>query len=171
MTLGVTGHRPDKMRGYGYDLASPAWQKLIRLFIYRIMGPKGCDEAVSGMALGVDQAWALAALFAKELGFDIRLTCAVPCDSQSSVWPPESRKLYDEILRKADEVHIVTPGVPYEPWMMQKRNIWILDRSDELVSVWDGSRGGTGNCVQAALKRNMPITNIDPATLAVSVLR
>lgn len=53
----------------------------------------------------------------------------------------------------------------YEPWLMQKRNEFMVDNCDTLISIWDGSSGGTGNCVAYATKKNKDIIRIDPNTI------
>ncbi|MNP85294.1 hypothetical protein D3C76_1849670 [compost metagenome] len=45
---------------------------------------------------------------------------------------------------------------------MQKRNEWMVDNSKFIISVWDGTKGGTGNCVKYAENKNKHISNINP---------
>lgn len=109
------------------------------------------DEVISGVALGWDTAWAIAAL---RLGID--LTCAVPFEGQERAWPPQSQQRYHKILRKSHRVEIVCKG-SYSAAAMQKRNEWMVDNSDRVVALWDGSSGGTGNCIKYAKRRNAEI--------------
>lgn len=53
----------------------------------------------------------------------------------------------------------------YASWKMQKRNEWMVDRCDILVSVWDGTEGGTYNCVNYAIGKNKQIIRINPKEL------
>ena len=76
MKICVTGHRPNKL--YGYNLSDPRWQKLKEQF-KQILKENNCDEAITGMALGVDTVFALAALELKDEGYGIKLHCAIPC--------------------------------------------------------------------------------------------
>jgi uncharacterized phage-like protein YoqJ len=48
---------------------------------------------------------------------------------------------------------------------MQDRNIWMVDHCDALIAVWDGTSGGTANCVRYAQKVGKPIVFIDPYDL------
>jgi uncharacterized phage-like protein YoqJ len=48
----------------------------------------------------------------------------------------------------------------YEPWKMQVRNEWMIDRCDVLLALWDGSRGGTANCCWCAKRVERPIENL-----------
>lgn len=72
----VTGHRPNKM--YGYDIYNKQWTELKDKF-KNFLKENNCNEAITGMALGVDTVFALAVLELKEEGYDIKLHCAIPC--------------------------------------------------------------------------------------------
>jgi uncharacterized phage-like protein YoqJ len=50
---------------------------------------------------------------------------------------------------------------------MQKRNEWMTDNSKYIIAVWDGTKGGTGNCVNYGKKVNKLITSLHPKTLEV----
>ena len=82
MILAATGHRPDKLGGYSHDI-------LVRLTEFaqhqiRVLGP---EKVISGMALGWDQAVALATI-----SLEIPLIAAIPFEGQESVWPEKSQK-------------------------------------------------------------------------------
>lgn len=154
----VTGHRPNKM--YGYNLQDVRWIRLKELF-KRLLVENNCTEAITGMALGVDTIFALAVLELKDSGYDIKLHCAIPCKNHSSKWINESVELYNKILARADVVKIVSDE-DYKPWLMQKRNEYMVDLSDKVIAVWDGTSGGTGNCVKYAEKINKEIIKINP---------
>jgi uncharacterized phage-like protein YoqJ len=165
-TIAFTGHRPQKLGGFNEDnpLAIQVRHQLKNL-IYRAI-QEGYDTFYSGGALGVDQ-WAAdividAREVAKEVGAIIRLIIARPFPSQACKWPESSRKRLDELCAKADEVIDVQPD-PYESWKMQIRNEYMVDRSSLIISVWDGTAGGTKNCVDYAVKRNVSVIRIDPS--------
>jgi uncharacterized phage-like protein YoqJ len=48
---------------------------------------------------------------------------------------------------------------------MQDRNKWMVDHCDALVAIWNGTSGGTANCVKYALSVNKPIVMINPKNL------
>jgi uncharacterized phage-like protein YoqJ len=145
---------------YGYNLSDNRYLKLKEQF-KQILIEENCTEAITGMALGVDTVFALAVLELKDKGYNIKLHCAIPCLNHSSKWFEESVVLYKEILDKADVVKFVTEQ-PYQVWMMQKRNEYMVNRADKVIAVWDGSKGGTGNCVAYAKKQNKDIILIRP---------
>ncbi|WP_188052008.1 hypothetical protein [Azospirillum sp. Sh1] len=43
---------------------------------------------------------------------------------------------------------------------MNTRNEWMVDHSDRLLALWDGSQGGTANCVRYARGLGRPIDNL-----------
>lgn len=155
----VTGHRPNKL--YGYNLIDKRYLELKELF-KKFLKEQNCKEAITGMALGVDTIFALAVIELKEEGFDISLHCAVPCFNHTSAWfNKEDIKRYNDILEKADIKKIVTEA-PYAPYVMQKRNEYMVNNADMVLSVHDGSKGGTYNCVLYAKKKEKSIYNISP---------
>ena len=64
-------------------------------------------------------------------------------------------------MDRADLIVLVTDA-PYSPWLMQTRNQYIVNISDQMLAIWDGSRGGTANCVDYAQKMQKPITVVQP---------
>jgi uncharacterized phage-like protein YoqJ len=39
-------------------------------------------------------------------------------------------------------------------YKMQVRNEWMVNHANILLALWDGSTGGTYNCIQYAMKKN-----------------
>lgn len=154
----MTGHRPNKM--FGYNIYNKQWIDLKEKF-KKLLVEYECSEAITGMALGVDTVFALAVLELKNEGYNIKLHCAIPCKNHSSKWIKESVDLYNDILHKADIVKLVSDE-EYKPWLMQKRNEYMVDLADKVIAVWDGSSGGTANCVKYADKCGKDIIRIIP---------
>lgn len=103
--------------------------------------------------LGWDQAFAQAAV---DLG--IPYIAAVPFEGFESTWPIASQDRFYDLRDKAAEVEIVSP---YPGTVaMQRRNEWMVDYADRICALWDGSWGGTFNCVRYAHRRNVPLDNL-----------
>lgn len=152
MKIAATGHRPHKLGGYGeraYDaLLSFAWLYLRQ---------QSADlHVISGMALGWDTAFADAAW---RLGMPF--TAAIPFEGQQARWPEQSRRKYAELLSRATRVVMVCPP-GYDPAKMQRRNEWMVDNSDGVVALWNGTSGGTANCVRYAETKGRPVVNLWP---------
>jgi uncharacterized phage-like protein YoqJ len=153
MIISLTGHRPNKLGGY--KLPNPTYihvcQQIEKTFIE--FKP---EKIISGMALGVDQ-WAAHIAYKLKIPF----TAAIPFEGQEKAWPASSQNTYHALLKKAAEKVIVCEGT-YQAVKMQVRNQWMVDRCDKLIAVWDGSPGGTGNCVNYAKSMNREIIYINP---------
>lgn len=158
MKICVTGHRPNKL--YGYNLNHPSYIALKNTF-KKLLHDNNCTEAITGMALGVDTIFAIAVLELKDEGYNIKLHCAIPCKNHSCKWLKESVELYNSILERADIVKLVSEE-EYKPYLMQKRNEYMVDLAEKVIAVWDGTNGGTGNCVKYAQKKNKEIIRVCP---------
>lgn len=149
MIICGTGHRPNKLGGYSLETE----HNLFRLARHWIAGNKP-TSVISGMAMGWDMALAHAAIH-----LDTPLIAAVPFKGQENMWPTETQNFYAQLLERANEVvYVCEDG--YAPWKMQVRNVWMVDHADVVLALWDGSKGGTGNCVAYANKVSKPIVNL-----------
>lgn len=150
MILTITGHRPPKLGGYG--LPNPVFQAVME-GIDRSLITLRPERLISGMALGVDQ-WALDCCLIN----DIPYTAAVPFHSFSKNWPQKSQEHFQYFMARADKVVYTTEGNPaYSDHLLHLRNQWMVRNSDAVLAVWDGSSGGTSNCIKFARALNKPV--------------
>jgi uncharacterized phage-like protein YoqJ len=149
MIIAGTGHRLKKL---GYD--DKIYFKMISITENFLREQKDISLVVSGMAQGWDQALAQACINLK-----IPFEAAMPFDNMEGAWPPEGCSRFRNILKFAKIETTVTPG-KYLAWKMQKRNEYMVDKCDLLVALWDGSSGGTGNCIQYAQSKSRNIINL-----------
>lgn len=144
-----TGHRPSKLGFWTYK----EFPELIR-FAEQNLRNYNPQKVISGMALGWDQALAHAAL-----NLDIPLVAAVPFKGFETRWPQLEQDKLSEILSRAqDVVYVSKPG--YAAWKMQKRNEWMVDNGTLGFVLWDGSKGGTANCVIYAHKKGAEMVDL-----------
>jgi uncharacterized phage-like protein YoqJ len=166
-TVAFTGHRPSNSNIGGYDESTPRIQAIKkRLFDEIDLSVRtGYDRFISGMALGVD-VWAAEIVLSlrDDAKYPIKLICAIPFEGQEKAWKQESVTRWKSILDRADGIiYVNDPG--YAPWKMQTRNQWMVNNSNLLIAVWDGTDGGTGNCVKYAKSKDANIIQIDPSKL------
>ena len=169
MNICVTGYRPSKLPArYGYDIHNKAWQELKRAFqdvSLFLWGQYGTDLTIyTGMALGVDQAFAEAGFELRKIYPNIKIMAAIPCYNHEVKWPIKSRELYHKILEQCSAAYHITKST-FTPDCMEIRNRWMVDHSDLVIAVYDGKSGGTRNCINYAKKQNKPIITIHPETL------
>lgn len=148
MILAATGHRPPKLGGYGDSVRLGLRTLAVRHFL-----DARPSQIISGMALGWDQAVAEAAI---ELC--VPFIAAVPFEGQENRWPVESQRRYRQLIAAAAAAEIISPYPGARA--MQQRNEWMVDRADRIVALWDGTWGGTFNCIEYANRVRVPVDNL-----------
>ncbi|WP_462405910.1 SLOG family protein [Gracilibacillus sp. Marseille-QA3620] len=169
IVISFTGHRPEQLGGFNFhhpiNLAIAS--KIHKRLLYYLEQEKSV-HAISGMDLGADQIFALTVLKLKKQGYSIALEAAIPCANQPDGWPKESKKIWQDILDQTDTITNLSTE-DYSPQLIHKRNMYLVNRCDEIIAVFNGKRGGTGNTIRYAKKRNRPIFLIDPRSLVIPV--
>ena len=173
-TVAFTGHRPNKLRG-GYDWMHPENLKLgrvLRGILIELIEQRSVDTFITGGALGIDQMSFMIVNKLKQRYPYLRNILAVPFENQAGNWISSSVQTYENIKMLADEVVYVDelaeyqlkdePTKIYLPPKMQKRNEYMVDNADIVIAVWDGTGGGTKNCVDYARKKNKELIQINP---------
>jgi uncharacterized phage-like protein YoqJ len=155
MKIAITGHRPSKLRN-DYDLKSD-YVLRIKREIVNILSENDLDKMIliSGMALGIDQLFTEIAI-----ENNIPFKAYIPCLGQASVWTEKTREKWKNMLEQAEEVVNTSGKINYEPHMMQMRNERMVNDCDMIIAVWDGTSGGTKNCIDYAVKKNKRIIYI-----------
>ena len=149
MIICGTGHRPNKLGGYGVHIQT----RLVAL-AEAALAHYQPEHVISGMALGWDQALAQAAV---NLG--IPFVAAIPFVGQESRWPDESQQHYHSLLKEAHSTITLDQG-PYSARLMQERNEYMVNKATHVLALWSGTHGGTGNCVAYAQSVEKPIINL-----------
>jgi uncharacterized phage-like protein YoqJ len=111
------------------------------------------------MALGFDQ-------LAAEVAIDQNLpfTAALPCRNQDFKWPQSQKERYWAILNNPlCTVHHV--GNQYTNTCMQLRNMWMVNKADLVIGCFNGSSGGTKNCLDYAYQQRKEIITFNPSTV------
>lgn len=153
IVLSFTGHRPEKLGGHNAR-TNENLKNLARDYLRPQRESLG--YVISGMALGWDQAVCEAAL-----ALDIPVLAAIPFLGQERVWPTESQTHYRRLLHACRWRHIVSTG-GYSPAKMHVRNHWMVDNCDDLVALYNGSNGGTYECVTYARSVGRRVINLWP---------
>jgi uncharacterized phage-like protein YoqJ len=159
MRVACTGHRPDKLGGWVEG--NPTHQKVARWLRQQLarLQKKHLDiHLISGMALGVDT-WAVDAA----LQLNIPYTAALPFEGQEKLWPVDAQRIYKNLIMKAHTVYYV--GGPGWHWSkFHARNRWMVDQSEALLAVFDGSSGGTAHCFNYAESAGRKIIRLNPGS-------
>ena len=159
MVCAFTGHRPQRLP-WGGDENDPRCRAL-KIQIERALRAlcrEGATVFLCGMARGCDTYFAEAALRLCAGRPGTELWAVLPCASQSDGWPPADRRRYQALCASCSRVILLQDA--YTPGCMLRRNRWMADHADCLLTVYDGGPGGTGWMVREAERRGMPIRRL-----------
>ena len=88
----------------------------------------------------------------------IHLVCALPHPGFESRRGFSEKTKFNRILRKADIVIEINDH--YFPRCYQVRNQWMVDRSNLVIAVFNGERGGTKNTIDYASSKGICVVNV-----------
>lgn len=181
MNICFTGHRPNKLGGYDINSQKNLMVAKELINVLSNMITESEDEEfhfICGGAIGFDQiAFHICNYISKKSNKfkDKKFTTeiAVPFEKQYIKWNKKDVDFYLNQLNQADKITYVDKledynkttanQGDYHPYKMQLRNMYMVDKSDILIACWDGSKGGTYNCVEYASslkKRIIRLNNI-----------
>lgn len=152
--ISFTGHRPQYLGGFG----SEAKRRLYKFAHRKMLAVQDDALIYVGCALGFDMAIATAAV---EQGHKV-ISC-LPFLGFNTRWQMSSVFELDGLLNKSHEVRIVTTKEEIEAhnhppgFLLNKRNNYMVDETDRLISLCCGAPSGTQNCIDYALKQNKPV--------------
>lgn len=175
-SLCFTGHRPNKL--FGYDWHTEKNKKLMNLLfkniIYNIKN-NNVNTFISGGALGIDMmSFYIVNYIKNKHNIRLKNILALPFKNQGIKWNDTDIKKLNYYKKIADEVIFVDECElikynnnlngygNYHISKMQKRNEFMVDLSDIVLAVWNGSKSGTKNCIDYANKNNKILKIIDP---------
>ena len=157
-----TGYRPEKFpfKFSADNTQYIAFENRLTQTIYKLC-ENGCHTFYSGMAMGFDIVAAECVLLSREVcrTSSIKLVCAVPFIEQSKSFPKEWQQRYNDILTKADEV-ILTSDKYFSSCYM-RRNRFMVDNSDFVVTWFDGKSGGTKSTMDYARRLGRTVINLN----------
>jgi len=161
-TLCVSGHRPVGLPWYKEEYNQDEHNEFTATLTeyIRFAIANGFSHFIAGGALGVDTDFALCVLSLKKRGEKITLEIAVPCEGQDNYYCNEDKAVYNFILQHADKVTVLSDK--YYRFCMQKRNEYMVEKSDALLACWNGTkRGGTYSTIKLAQRQGKDFLLID----------
>ncbi len=164
-TLCFTGHRPQSVN-YLWNEENSECKRLkekLKSTIINAIENEGVSHFISGMAIGVDMICAEIVLDLKKDYPYVTLECALPCETQAARWSESYRNRYFSIIEKSDKETLLQTH--YTNDCMMKRNKYMVDKSDVVIAVWNGSKSGTGNTVNYAKQNCKKVIPINPNSI------
>ncbi len=142
VTLSFTGHRPEKLKNIPaitgmYERLLTKWSEKYELTIV-VGGARGIDTIVG--------------LVAAKMGLPVTLALPfIGCNPTDN----------NELMKYSNVTVVHVSEKPYtDNSQYQKRNTWMVDHSDMLIAYWNGTPGGTANCVRYAQRVGKKIKNL-----------
>jgi len=139
MKLAFTGHRHLK-----YEEVLPILKSLHIKYPGAIW--------ITGGAVGLDSH---AARYAMTHGIELWLIIPFPPAVMSAKWSLSQKAFLHDSVKYASKFSVLSPVFAMRVY--QDRNIRMVDLSDRLAAFFDGSRGGTANCVAYAKSKGHPV--------------
>ena len=142
-SLCFTGHRTEKLPKTEKELEK--LKKKLLLEIDRAIA-NGVDTFYFGACYGFDLLAAqLVLMRSKILVLDnpkhITLIAVVPFEEQAARWSETNREIYYSTLQYCDEVIML--HTKFEKGCYHERNRYMVDRSSQMITYYDGTPGGT----------------------------
>jgi len=173
-----TGHRPEKLGGY--DWGTQQNKNLLKSLynvVRDVIPQRHIDTLYFGGALGIDQmTFEMVKKYQENNYYDLQIILAIPFKNQPSKWHGHSDvKRYNSQIRLADKIIYVdeiegykfdkVAVGEYHPYKLQLRNQYMVDNSDIVLAIWNGSSGGTANCIKYAQKMGKKVIIFDPKNM------
>ena len=163
LTCCFTGYRPSKFP-FGLNKYDKDYINFENNLYREIFSSYSCGVRtfISGMAMGFDIIAAETVLSLKKAKKNVRLVCAIPFRNQAKDFPSDWQQRYTDILNVADEVIYICEE--YNRGCYFKRNKYMVDNSDVVITWFDGRTGGTANTIEYALRLGRRVININGIT-------
>ncbi len=166
-TVCFTGHRPEKLNFLENDLKYNVLLQTLNRVVTRL-SELGYTHFISGMARGFDIWAAETVCNLKNKNQDVKLFCAIPFPNQASTWRVIDRQRWKKIKNCSDGEIVISSS--YSKGCFHARNRYMVDNSDIVVCLYDGTKGGTSYTVDYALKNNKIVIKIHPDTFDVTII-
>lgn len=154
-----TGYRPEK---YGFDIDGTNEQGIelqVKMEIYvRELVKKGVTVFYCGCARGFDIFAAETVALIKEEKPQVKLVSVMPFKNMQASWEDKWKTRLENILKASDEVVVLSED--YHRGAYSNRNKYMVDRSNYVITYFDGQKGGTENTLKYAQKKNKTIINL-----------
>ena len=160
ITCCFTGHRPSKLP-WGereQDERCLALKERLMAELEQAYAD-GYRHFICGMARGADLYFCEAALKLRAEKPDVTVEAALPFALQSSRWPERDRVRHAALVEQCN----IETGVQhtYDRGCMQRRDRYMVDRSQRIIAVFNGQSGGTQYTLAYAMHKGIETRIID----------
>lgn len=159
-TCCFTGHRPEKLP-WGEQESHPHCRALRENLdalleqLYR----RGFRHFICGMARGADFYFAEGVLALRGRHPEVTLEAALPCLGQANKWNEGDRLRWHRLVEACDTTTLVQEH--YDRYCMLRRDRYMVDHSQAIVAIFNGTRGGTQYTLNYAMEGLLDIYLFD----------
>lgn len=144
----VTGHRPDRLGGYGPNPQATAVRDRIEAALRAMVEVDGPLTVVSGLRLGAEELGAQAAI-----ACGLPLVAVLPFPNPDAPWPQASREWFAEVVAAADVAITLEDREPATKQLagaaIGRRDAWLARQVDAALVVWDQEDDVVGRVVRS----------------------
>ena len=125
---------------------------------------EGVVHFISDMTLGANTYFAETVLELRDEKYpDITFEAAIPYETQAENWSESQRDRYYSAVSRCDTETLLQ--TVYTEDCMRRCDMYMIDRCDYLIAIWDGSHDSVGVAVRYAGKSGKNIIQTDPRFL------
>lgn len=159
----ITGHRPKGFPWNYYntdDIQQQRYISALRDCLIELIEKYGYNYFITGCAVGADLDFAEICIELRDNKYpNIQIEGAIPCDNQNLKWSIADKERYARVIEKLNTLHYVSHD--FSMACFQKRNVYMVDRSELVIAVWNAEeKGGTWNTIKYARKNKKTIRYI-----------
>lgn len=144
MKIALTGHREERLKNLGTESEIYGW---LRKEVLK----NNCTDAYCGMASGADIMFGKLIIQLKQLGYDIKLHCVLPCKDYNKSHPD-----YEFLRENSDTFEYLSKN--FYKGCDNARDEKMVADCDILIALWDGIKaGGVWSTIRKAEKYNKEI--------------
>lgn len=149
MKAALTGHRPERLN-LPYNVLDKQWENLYS-FIKKTIINNNITKVFCGMANGCDILIGIVAIDLKNEGYDIKLTCVLPCKGYG-----KKSEFFNILRENANEW--IELNEKFYKGCDDIRDQYMVDNCDVLIAIFDGiETGGVYSTIKKAQKQNKKI--------------
>lgn len=156
-----TGYRPSKFE-FNLDDGDPQYVKLINRLTDAIFSlpEENCFTFYCGMAMGFDIIAGETVTMLRRFypNARIELVAVIPFEKQADTFDEFWKERYYKLLKNSDRIIYI--GKNYKKGCYAKRNFYMIDNSDIVITWYDGKVGGTLQTLDYAQKNDKKIVNL-----------
>lgn len=166
-TCMLTGHYSKTLPFNENDKKCDELKKHLEILIRKKI-ESGTTHFISGMAFGAVCYAIEIVLNLREKYSDVTIDLILPYANQSRKMNNKQLIKYNKILKQCDSVLVLQDT--FKPYCIQKLNQYLVEHSDYVLTIWDGTNISASKIVKCALNKKIPVTVIHPSTFTVQNL-